>query len=187
MHCFFIVALTADGFIGRDVAHNSTRWTSKEDATWFNQRSKQAGVVVMGRATYDTIGKPLPDRVTVVYSRDVDEARLVKNQSKLEKNQIYYTQAKPKELLKKLEELGFDEVAICGGSSIYTMFLQAKVVDKLFLTVEPILFGDGVRLFNQKLDLKLKLIKTQNLSSQTLLLEYGVNQGDEQQLAKDLI
>ncbi|MBU0579412.1 dihydrofolate reductase family protein [Patescibacteria group bacterium] len=175
MHCFIIVALTADGFIGRDVAHNSTRWTSKEDAAWFNQRSKQAGAVVMGRATYDTINKPLPDRVTIVYSRDADEARLVKNQSKLEKNQIYYTQAKPKDLLNKLDELGFNEVAICGGSSIYTMFMQAGVTDKLYLTVEPVLFGDGIKLFNKKLNIKLKLKSVKQLSSQTILLEYIVD------------
>jgi len=175
MNCFIIAALTADGFIGRDVTQNSTRWTSKEDADWFSQKSKGAGIVVMGRATYDTIGRPLPDRITVVYSRTADVDQLVENQTKLEKNQVYYTQAKPKDLLKQLKEFNFDEVAIGGGSSIYTMFMEAGVVNKLYLTVEPVLFGEGVRLFNQKLDQKLELIKTENLSPQTLLLEYGVN------------
>ena len=176
MNCFIIAALTADGFIGRDAAHNSTRWTSKEDANWFNQRSKKAGVVVMGRATYDTIGRPLPERVTVVYSRKADGSLPVENQKEWKKGQIYYTQAHPADLLKQLAELGFNEVAIGGGGSIYTLFVQAGVVNKLYLTVEPILFGDGVKLFNQSFDQKLTLVKTQNLSPQTLLLEYSLNQ-----------
>lgn len=176
MNCFIIAALTTDGFIGRDETHNSTRWTSKEDAAWFNQRSKETGVVVMGRATYDTIGRPLPGRAIVIYSRDADESLLVEDQQKLEKGQVYYTQAKPAKLLQQLTELGFNEVAIGGGASIYTLFMQAGVVNKLYLTVEPVLFGDGVRLFNQSLDQKLKLIKIDNLSSQTLLLEYSLNQ-----------
>ncbi|MBU2543800.1 dihydrofolate reductase family protein [Patescibacteria group bacterium] len=171
MHCFIIVALTADGFIGRDAQHNSTRWTSKEDAAWFNARSKKAGVVVMGRSTYETIGRPLPDRVTIVYSRS-DKTRLVENQAKLEKNQVYYTKLKPKELLAKLSKLGFNETAVCGGSSIYTMFIRSGVVKTLYLTVEPVIFGEGVRLFNQELDLKLGLVTQKQLSPQTLLLEY---------------
>ena len=174
MNCFIIAALTTDGFIGRDIVHNSTRWTSKEDAIWFAKKSKKAGIVVMGRATYETIGKPLSDRITIIYSRNAVETRLVKNQSKLEKNQVYYTQDKPKELLSMLEQLGFGEVAISGGSSIYTMFIQAGVVDRLYLTIEPILFGDGVKLFNQSVKLSLQLLSTKQLSEQTLLLEYTV-------------
>ena len=175
MNCFLIAALTADGFIGRDAAHNSTRWTSKEDAEWFAQKSKTAGVVVMGRATYETINRPLPDRVVVVYSRKTDQTKLAENQLKLEKGQVYYTQLEPQKLLDQLKNLGFNEVAISGGSSIYTMFIQAGVVDKLYLTIEPVLFGEGIKLFNQTLDMKIKLESVQKLSSQTLLLEYIVN------------
>ncbi len=175
MTCFLIAALTADGFIARDAAHKSTRWTSKEDAAWFAQKSKAAQVVVMGRSTYDTIGKPLSDRVTIVYSRKGEVAQLVKNQSQLEKNKVYFTQLEPQDLLRKIEEFGFTDVAVAGGASIYTLFVRAGVVDKLHLTVEPILFGDGVKLFNQTLATKLKLVATKQLSEQTLLLEYDVS------------
>lgn len=177
MHCLIIAALTADGFIGRDVAHKSTRWTSKADAAWFNQRSQQAGAVVMGRATHDTIGKPLPDRVTIVYSRHAQK-NLVQDQPELMKGQVYYTQAQPKELLAQLKKLGVNEVAVSGGSSIYTMFLRAGVVQTLYLTIEPVIFGQGIRLFNHKLAEKinqLKLISVKKLSPQTLLLEYGLS------------
>jgi dihydrofolate reductase len=174
MRVFLIAALTADGFIGRDAAHNSTRWTSSEDAAWFNQRSTQAGVVVMGRSTYDTIGRPLPNRVTIVYSRSATDS-LVEDQDQLDKNQVYYTQMKPKELVQKLASLGFSEVAVSGGASIYTQFVQAGLVETLYLTIEPILFGAGVRLFNQPLDLELELIEQQMLSAQTIVLTYRLN------------
>ncbi len=82
------------------------------------------------------------------------------------------TNEKPKELIDRLEKEGVNTVVIAGGSSIYTMFMRAGVVDKLYLTVEPVLFGDGVKLFNESLDINLKLKSVKQLSSQTLLLEY---------------
>lgn len=173
MHCFIIAAMTVDGFIARDQTQNSTYWTGPEDTAWFSQRSKQAGVVVMGRATYETIGRSLPGRVTIVYSRSKYE-NVVADQTVFEKNRVYYTQAKPEALLQQLEDLGFEEVAISGGSSIYTLFLQAGVVDTLYLTIEPQLFGQGVCLFNQPLEKDLKLAAVKRLSPQTLLLTYSV-------------
>lgn len=175
MHCFLIVALTADGYIGKDAHHTSTRWTSAEDSRWFNQRTKQAGVMVMGRTTFDTIGRALPDRSTIVYSRQLpDGAADIATQTKLEKNQVYYTTASPQDLLAKLEQLGCTEVAICGGSSIYTLFMTAGVVQTLYLTIEPVLFGRGVALFNQPLEQQLQLTEVNKLSDSTIVLSYSV-------------
>jgi dihydrofolate reductase len=54
------------------------------------------------------------------------------------------------------------------------MFMDAGVVDKLYLTVEPIIFGDGIHLFNKALDKKLELQEIIKLNSQTILLDYNV-------------
>ena len=71
MNIFLIAAQTVDGFIARDASHLSTRWSSKKVAQWFNSRTKQAGVIVMGRKTFDTIGRGLPGRVTIVMTRTI--------------------------------------------------------------------------------------------------------------------
>ena len=137
-------------------------WTSKEDKQFFVETTKKAGVVVMGQNTYETIGKPLPGRHNVVYSRD------------RQYEGVQVTQAEPEALLKELESKGYKEVAVCGGSTIYTMFMEAGVVDKLYLSVEPVLFGQGMTLFNKELDVKLVLVQERKLGEQTLLLEYDV-------------
>ncbi len=163
MQIFIIAALTADGFIAKNKDQISTDWTSKEDKKFFSERTKQAGAIVFGYNTYKTIGKPLPNRLNIVYSNKEEKI-----------NGVEVTQKEPKDLLRDLEARGFKEVAICGGATIYTMFMEAGVVDKLYLTIEPVLFGSGMTLFNKKFDRKLKLISMSKLGEGTILLEYNV-------------
>lgn len=161
MQTFIIAALTADGFIARN-SHHLADWTSKEDKRFFVEMTKRAGVMVMGQNTYETIGKPLPGRLNIVYSREKTYPG------------VEVTQAEPAALLKDLEQRGYKEVAICGGSAIYTMFMEAGVVDTLYLTVEPVLFGQGITLFNKEIDKKLTLMKVEKLGEQSVLLEYTI-------------
>ena len=58
--CFMIAAQTQDGFIARQENDLSTRWTSKEDAAFFKQKTIAAEVIVMGRTTYETFKRSLP-------------------------------------------------------------------------------------------------------------------------------
>jgi dihydrofolate reductase len=61
-----IAAVAENGVIGRD---NTLPWRLKSDMQHF--RSSTIGKpVVMGRKTYQSIGKPLPGRTTIVVSRD---------------------------------------------------------------------------------------------------------------------
>ena len=61
-----IVAMAQNGVIGRD---NSLPWRLPEDLKRF--RSFTLGKpILMGRKTFDSIGRPLPDRVNLVLTRD---------------------------------------------------------------------------------------------------------------------
>ncbi len=161
MKTFLIAALSADGFIAKDSGHLAD-WTSKEDKKFFLEITKKVGVIIMGQNTYETIGKPLPDRLNIVYSYD----------KKYEGVEV--TQKNPKELLEDLEKRGYREVVIGGGSQIYTMFMEKGLVDTLYLSVEPVIFGKGLTLFNKELDIKLELEKELKLGEKTILLEYTV-------------
>jgi dihydrofolate reductase len=159
---FLIAAQSADGFIAQDHSAPSTSWTSKEDKAFFVEKTKEAKVMIMGATTYKTIGRPMKDRTTIVYS------------SKENFDGVEMTQDDPKTLVEKLEQRGFTEVAVCGGSSIYTMFLEAGVVDTIYLTIEPILFGSGVSLFNKQTIKNLELVDHKKTDTGTLFLEYKV-------------
>lgn len=162
MRAFIIAALSADGFIAKNDKHPAF-WTSKDDKKRFVDLTKKAGVVVMGSKTFSTLPRPLKERVNIVYSRSKRfEGAETMHQS-------------PGELLKELESRGFKEVAICGGSEIYTMFMKAAVIDTLYLTIEPIVFGTGVKLFNEDMLYHLKLVSSSQGETGSILLEYKVN------------
>jgi dihydrofolate reductase len=150
-------------FFGRDEKEASTKWTSKEDTKHFIETTKKAGAIIMGSKTFETFGaKPLPGRRNIIYT----------NSKKYEGAES--TDESPKDLLAQLEKEGVEEVAVCGGSSIYTLFAEAGLVDKMILTVEGIVFGEGIRLFNKKLDLNLKLLSQTQIGPDTVVLEYGI-------------
>ena len=162
LKAFIIAALTADGFIAKDARHPAF-WTSKEDKKFFAEMTKKAGVVIMGRTTYETIGRPLKDRLNIVYSRKGGNYHGVE-----------VTAEGPAELFKNLEARGYSEAAIMGGSSIYTMFMASGMVQKLYLTVSPLVFGQGVNLFSKAFEKKLKLESVEKLGEETVLMEYSI-------------
>lgn len=166
---FIIVAHTADGFIApTDMAGQampSTVWTSGADKKKFVELTKKAGVIIMGLTTFNTIGKALPGRLNVVYAP--------KGTPPIEG--VMMTDLSPKELLADLESKGHKEVAICGGSTIYTMFMQSGLVNKIYITVEPKIFGQGLTIFNKPISADLKLVSVEKLSDDVLFLEYDIN------------
>lgn len=63
-----VVAMTRGGVIGRD---GDMPWRLKSDLKRFKKLTL-GGWLVMGRRTYDSIGRPLPGRQTLVLTRNPD-------------------------------------------------------------------------------------------------------------------
>lgn len=63
-----LVAMTPTGVIGRD---GDLPWKLSSDLRRFKQRT-MGGVLIMGRKTYESIGRPLPGRETIVITRNLD-------------------------------------------------------------------------------------------------------------------
>ncbi len=61
-----IVAMTADRVIGH---RGQLPWQLPEDLAFF-KRTTQGHAIVMGRKTYESIGRPLPKRRNIVLTRD---------------------------------------------------------------------------------------------------------------------
>jgi dihydrofolate reductase len=60
-----IVAMSLNRAIGKD---NKLPWHIPEDLRWFKKLTT-GNVIIMGRKTWDSIGKPLPNRESIVISR----------------------------------------------------------------------------------------------------------------------
>src|ERR1700749_1679913 len=96
---------------------NRIPWHLPEDFKW-SKRMTTGQVVVMGRKTFESIGKPLPNRETIVLSRGAFIYPGVRTISDL------------KEI--NLASEG-REVFICGGAQVYEQALP--VCSDLYLTL----------------------------------------------------
>jgi dihydrofolate reductase len=75
--------------------------------------------------------------------------------------------------------LGFAEVALIGGSNINTFFAKENLIDELWITIEPIIFGKGLNLFTQEIRMDLEILSIENLNKNTLLLKYKVMRNEK--------
>ena len=164
MNIFMIAAVTADGFIGRTATH-SADWTSKEDKKLFVRLTKEAGVMVMGSRTFQTIGRALPGRRNIV---------LTSHPEAITAEGVETTDETPEQLVRRLETEDVQSLAICGGTSVYSQFMAAGLITDMYLTIEPLVFGKGMPLFQDDLHAQLSLVSFDRVSDNAILLHYTV-------------
>ncbi len=113
-----IVAVAANGVIGRD---NQLPWRIPEDLRYF-KRITLGKPVVMGRKTFDSIGKPLPGRPNLVVTGNPDwRAAGVTPVASLD------------QALAEAAGLAADgEVMVIGGATLFERALPAA--DRIYLT-----------------------------------------------------
>ena len=167
MHISLMVAITVDGKIARDADHFPD-WTGKADKRLYVDITKKAGVMIMGSTTFDTIGRVLPDRKTIVMTRNPNRQS--------DRDDLMFTQASPERIIADLAAQGYQEAVVVGGSKINQLFAEKGLIDELILTISPYVFGAGLSIFADRLDLKLVLKKFWLLDENTLCLRYGVIQ-----------
>jgi dihydrofolate reductase len=109
-----IAAMSENRVIGQG---NKIPWHLPDDFKWF-KKTTTGNIIVMGRKTFESIGKSLPNRTTIVLSRSNFQHPGVQVVSDL--NQI------------DLEHETRD-VFICGGAQIYQQALP--LCSDLFLTL----------------------------------------------------
>lgn len=110
-----IAAMATNRIIGKD---NQMPWHLPADFAWF-KRCTMGKPVVMGRKTYESIGRPLPGRLNIVISRDA---------SLVIEGVITVTS-----IDQALKEAGdVEEVMIIGGGAIYEACLP--IANKLYVT-----------------------------------------------------
>lgn len=167
MKLILMMAMTVDGKIAKHTDHPAT-WTSKADKKSFIKESKEAGVIIMGQTTYETIGKPLPGRLNFVLSKVPEK---FENQPGL----LEYFNGSEQEVVEELKSRGFKKALLGGGAFVNGSFLRAGLVDELLLTIEPKLFGAGLDLFSgDGVDIDLNLLEVNKLDANVIQLRYKI-------------
>ncbi len=167
MDVILLMATTLDGMIARD-SSQLVDWTGKADKQYFVKVTKEAGAMIMGSKTYDTIRRPLPGRLNIVMTRDKNRVS--------QDERLIYTDQPPGQILADLEERGYDKVALIGGAVVNSLFARENLITQVHLTLVPKLFGTGLSLFNDDLDMNLELRESRELDKGHMLMIYQVVQ-----------
>ncbi|ADO08307.1 type 3 dihydrofolate reductase [Pantoea sp. Bo_2] len=109
-----IAALAADRIIGME---NAMPWDLPADLAWF-KRNTLKKPVIMGRLTFESIGRPLPGRLNIVVSSKPGTTEGVTWVTSLDE---------------ALQAAGdAEEIMVIGGGRVYEQML--KRADRLYLT-----------------------------------------------------
>ena len=113
----FIVATDENGVIGKN---NQIPWYLPDDLKRF-KKITMGHPIVMGRKTFESIGKPLPGRENIV---------LTKNKKlELKGCTVFHSE---KELIDYCKRLKDEEIFVIGGANLFKIFLP--YVDRIYLT-----------------------------------------------------
>lgn len=119
-----IVACSKNRVIG---ANNDLPWNIPEDMKFFRTKTK-GKICIMGRKTFESIGKPFPHRLNIIITRQIDyevEGAIVV--SSLEEALDH-----SRRVLTESDGTWGNEIFICGGGEIYRQAMA--VSDTLYVT-----------------------------------------------------
>jgi dihydrofolate reductase len=127
----------------------------------------RVNAVIVGRNTYAAAAKRLRKRDTFVLSSR--PARMVRRGS------VTFVNPNKVDLASLLAK--YKVVAVLGGSAVYRFMLERGLLDEMFVTIEPVVFGRGKEMFlggTRTTRVNLLSVKRLNRTG-TLLLHYQIH------------
>ena len=112
-----IVAMDQQRGIG---LHNALPWKLKDDLKMFKERT-MGHHIIMGRKTYDSIGRPLPGRTSLIVSRDPNYSA-----------PGCTVLGNPQDAIRAAKEAGDSECFVIGGAELYRQMLA--LCDRLYIS-----------------------------------------------------
>ena len=111
------------------------------------------------------------EHLFIVMTRQHDKYQMEERAGQLE-----FTGDSPSFLIKRFEKEGEEKILVVGGPHIATAFLKEQLIDELWLTIEPKIFGIGAGFVTEeKLDIDLNLLSSEKINDQgTLITKYRV-------------
>jgi len=171
MKTILIFVSTLDGKITRWGDPMIRSWSSRDDQKYFDTVWKNTRVIIMGSGTYNPAPvKASPDHLFIVMTHSPHKYICSSIPGHLE-----FNDESPEKLLNRFMQEE-KSVLIVGGAQIATAFLKEQLIDELWLTIEPKIFGNGASFVtDEKLDINLSLISSEKINERgTLITKYSV-------------
>ena len=171
MEAIAIAVMSLDGCITKhDTA--GPGFASEADQAFFQRTLPTFDCALMGGASYRAareriLANPRPGHLRMVVTRAPEDLRGDTQPGALE-----FRAGDAAEALRDLAARGRRRCALVGGPRLITGALEAGLLDQLWLTIEPLAFGKGVRLVEGVVDFRFTLIDSEAIGPDTLLVRY---------------
>jgi len=170
------IAASLDGYIAKpndDLTLLSLVQQEGEDYGYGNF-IKTVDTVILGRITYDWVMKQVPvfphaDKETFVITRTPRPA--------IGKTTFYTGDLK--NLVLSLKSKEGKHIFIDGGAQIVNELLQGSLIDECYISIIPVLLGQGIRLFSDgRPEQKLQLVGFRSFEKGLVQLHYTIKVAD---------
>ena len=172
MKTILIFVSTLDGKITKWGEPNVSSWSSHQDQDYYKKVLNESRLIIMGSNTFnaDTF-KPSADHQLIIMTGHPDKYKSLEITG-----QIEFTKESPVELIARFISKGHKQILVVGGPHIATSFLKEQLIDEVWLTIEPKIFGTGGNFATEvNLDINLHLIHCEKVNKQgTLITKYAV-------------
>jgi dihydrofolate reductase len=169
-----VIVSSVDGKITKWHDGQIKEWTSDEDQEYFSKVIADSKLIIMGRKTFaEATGmmKFEPGRLRVIITGEPEKYTELEIKDTLE-----FKKGKLTEIVKDLEKRGYKEATLVGGGETNREFLKNHLIDEIWLTIEPKIFGSGQGIVaGAEFEQELRLISLEKLNEGgTLLVRYKV-------------
>ncbi|MEO8358589.1 MAG: dihydrofolate reductase family protein [Vicinamibacteria bacterium] len=171
MNVVGIAVMSLDGCLTRH-GQAGTTFASPEDHAFFRGALQTFDCSIAGRRTFEA------GREHILRARDGSRLQMVLTTTPerfagdARGDHLEFRNAGVTEVVEELSSRGRERCALVGGTRLYTEACATGLMDELWLTVEPMAFGEGVRLFQSEVDFHFELTAVERLSPGTLLMKY---------------
>jgi dihydrofolate reductase len=173
MKAILIFVSTLDGKVTKWGDPHVRLWTSHQDQDYYKKIWNESRLIVMGSNTFNAEPlNPSPEHQLIVMTGQPDQYKSLEFSGQLE-----FTNESPLELINRFKSNGYEQMLVVGGPHVATSFLKEQLIDELWLTIEPKIFGTGGNFVAEgKLDIDLRLIQYAKVNEQgTIVAKYAVS------------
>lgn len=164
------IAVSLDGYIAKpndDLSFLSIVEKEGEDYGYAGFIDS-VDTIIMGRKTYDWV----MSKVSVFPHIDKQTFIITRSPKPTIGNIKFYT-GNLNELILKIKQENGKNIFVDGGSEIANLLLREKLIDEFYISVIPILVGDGIRLFSEGIpEQQLKLLESKQFDNGLVQLHY---------------
>jgi dihydrofolate reductase len=172
MKIILIFVSTLDGKVTKWGDSHIKLWSSHQDQDYYKKIWNESHLIVMGSNTFNAEPlNPSSNHQLIIMTGHPDKYKSLEISE-----QIEFTNQSPVELTARFMRKGHEQMLVVGGPHVATSFLKEQLIDELWLTFEPKIFGIGGNFVTGgKLDINLRLIHCEKVNEQgTLITKYAV-------------